>query len=64
VQANALLGELTSALPRNAVIAATPQFTVWSGKYIAGMKAADVATVLRALANQIPRAELDRAAKP
>jgi hypothetical protein len=53
-QGNALRDELASALPDNPVIAATPPFRVGEGKYIAGMKAADVAAVLRALANQVP----------
>lgn len=53
-QGNALRGELASALPDNPVIAATPPFGT-EGSWISGMKAADVAAVLRTLASQVPK---------
>ena len=53
-QGNALRDEFASALPDNPVIAATPPFAVGNGAYIGGMKAADVAAVLRTLASLVP----------
>lgn len=54
-QANALREDLATAEPDHPVVKATPPFDVESGAYIGGMKAADVAAVLRALANVVPK---------